>query len=308
MENNQRLFFAWSIFFATAFLFIVSVEMYYSAQKSRVPNFQYRILIDKNSIIENEERNSEAIQQEENRVDEESEFYERTKYGYLPKFSKDGVGVFDRYSTGRKVSSEKELQIAVLIDDVSKIDSAMKLSNQKITFIVPHYIDDLGNIVKIIRQNGHEFFIQMPTQSSIPVSKKETVSPFFANANIDTTLEKLFCLLASTKYAIGIANVSPTLLTKSKKDMSVIAEALARRGLAFFDFEKSNDLLQGIAQKSNLIYIRATDVLESEKSDIPKSDNKSVLMIRLTHFENFIKNLPTDIQLTPVSASVRRDQ
>ncbi|MDR1235478.1 MAG: divergent polysaccharide deacetylase family protein [Holosporaceae bacterium] len=306
MKNNRKLFFAWSIFFAAMFLFIATVEIYNGSQKSRASNFQYRILIDKNSIIENEEKNSDAAQQEEKKFDPENELYERTKYGYLPKISKDGARVFDQYSAKSEIGAKKELRIAVLVDDAGKIESAVKLTDRKVTFIVPHYIDDFEKVIKMIRENGHEFFIQMPTQSSIPSEKRESVSPFLANSDIDTTLDKLFYLLASTKYAVGLANVSPTLITKSKKDITAIASTLAQRGLAFFDLEKSNDLLQNIAQEICLLYMCATNTFESGGFDVSKLKDKDILAVRLTHFEDFVKNLPADWLLSPISASVRK--
>jgi polysaccharide deacetylase 2 family uncharacterized protein YibQ len=306
MKNNQKLFFAWGIFFIGTFLFVAAVEMYDSSGKGHASNFQYRILIDKDSIIENEEKNSDTTQQEEKKIDPETELYERTKYGYLPKISKDGTCVFDQYSAKPKIGSKKELRIAVLVDDASKIESAVKLNDQKITFIVPHYIDNLEKVIKTIRENGHEFFIQMPTQSSIPAEKKEIVSPFLANADIDTTLDKLFYLLASTKYAVGLANISPALITKSKKDMTAIASALAQRGLAFFDLEKSNDLLQSVAQKMCLLYICATNTFESSDFEISKLKDKDIFVVRLTHLEEFVKSLSADWLLSPVSVSVRK--
>ncbi|MDR1333689.1 MAG: divergent polysaccharide deacetylase family protein [Holosporaceae bacterium] len=306
MGSNRRLFFAWSIFLVAALSFIMTVEMYHNSRKERSSNFQYRILIDKSSIIENEEKNSDATKLEDKKINKESELYERTKYGYLPKISKDGICVFDEYSAHSGAGSKKELRIAVLVDDINKVETAVKLNNQKITFIVPHYIDNFESVIKIIRENGHEFFLQMPTQSSIPANKKEIVSPFLANADVSTTLDKLFYLLASTKYAIGIANISTTLLTKSKKDMTAIADSLAQRGLAFFDFENTNDFLQNIAEKSSLFYVQAAKVFEVEEVDISKLQNGDVLMIRLTCFENFVKKLTSDWLLAPISAAIRK--
>jgi hypothetical protein len=306
MRNDRKLFFAWSIFFAITILFIAAVEIFHNAKKDHPSTFQYRILIDKNSIIENEEKNFDTIHPEEKKVDMDAELYERTNYGYLPKISKDGVCVFDQYSARSETGLKKELRVAVFVDDASKIEAIKKLNNQKITFVVPHYIDNVKNIIKIIRESGHEFFIQMPTQSSIPDDKKGTVSPFLANADVDTTLDKLFYLLASAKYAVGLANTSPTLITKSKKDMTAIADVLAQRGLAFFDFEKSNDLLAEVAQKNCLLYICVTNTFESEGFDISKLKDGDVLAIRLTHLEDFTKNLSADWLLTPVSASVRK--
>jgi polysaccharide deacetylase 2 family uncharacterized protein YibQ len=282
----------------------MSVEVYHNSRKEHASSFQYRILIDKNSIIENEDKNPQSVSQEEEKPNVEAELYERTKYGYLPKISKSGVSVFNEYSASSESGSWKMVRVAVLVDDIDQTNSAVKLVSQKITFIVPHYIDNLENVVKIIRENGHEFFIQMPTQSSISANKKETVSPFLANANIDTTLDKLFYLLASTKYAIGVANVSPTLLTKSKKDMAAIAGVLAQRGLAFVDIEKSNDLLQGVAKKSSLIYIRATNAFESD--GVTKLEDGDIVVIRSTNLKSFIKILPENWLLSPVSVSVRR--
>ncbi|MDR0632511.1 MAG: divergent polysaccharide deacetylase family protein [Holosporaceae bacterium] len=300
---ERKLLSAWCVFLATTILFVAAVEVYHRFQNERSLNYQYRIIIDKNSIVETEEKTSDDIVKKD--VDSDSEFYELTKYGYLPKISKSGTGVLDKYSARLEIGSQKELRLAVLIGEGEKIDDAPNLCNQKVTFIVPHFIDHLENVVKSIREKGHEFLLQMPTQSSIPQNKRETVSPFLANAYSGDTLEKLFYLLGSTKYTLGIANVSQTLFTKSKKDMTIIGEALAKRGLVFFDLEKSNDLAKSVAEKNNLTYITAAAIFEGNDFDVSKLNNGDILAVRLEHLASLIKILPQNWRLTPISASVK---
>ncbi|MDR2158417.1 MAG: divergent polysaccharide deacetylase family protein [Holosporaceae bacterium] len=305
MKNNKKLFLAWIIFLTIAFFFIIAVEVYHNFQSERMSNYQYRILISKDSIIEIDPPNPSVSSPEEKKVDPDAKFYEQTKYGNLPKIASKGACVFDEYSAYSEISAKKELRVAILIGD-GKANLNLKLNGQRVTFILPHYIDQLESVAKAIRKSGNEFFIQIPTQSSIPANKKESVSPFLANANLNDTLEKLFYLIGSTKYALGIASVSPTLLTKSKKDITAIADALSQRGLAFLDVEKSNDLLKGISEKNGLIYINATNKFEANDFDISKLKDRDVIIIRLEQLESLMKILPSDWILTPVSASVRR--
>jgi polysaccharide deacetylase 2 family uncharacterized protein YibQ len=303
MKKNRKLFLAWSIFLASVIAFVLIMEIYHNFRHGHSLGYHYRILIDKDLIVENEDKNQESVPPKEQ--DSDTEFYEQTKYGYLPKISPKGEKVFDKYSARSEISSHMELRVVVLIDENNKASVGVKLNNQKVTFIIPCYINQLNEVVKTIRENGHEFFLQMPTQTSVPESKKETVSPFLANDNLANTQDKLFSLLASTKYALGIANISPTLFTKSLRDMAAMAERLASRGLAFFDVEKSNYLAKDVAQKSGLIYINPTFVFESADFDISKLKNGDILMIRLEHLENLMQALPKNWILTSVSASVK---
>jgi polysaccharide deacetylase 2 family uncharacterized protein YibQ len=218
--------------------------------------------------------------------------------------------VLEEYSACLEISSKKELRIGVLVDEDSGMDIAnLKLDNQKITFILPHNLNQLENIVKAIKKLGHEFFIQMPTQSSeslVSVYKKGNVSPFLANADVEDTQDNLLFLLGSTKYALGIANISPTLFTKSEKNIIVVANELLKRGLAFLDSDKSNDLLKSIAKKSGLAYINATTVFDANNFDPSNLEDKAALIVNLKHLNVLRKVLPSDWLLTPISAVVRR--
>jgi polysaccharide deacetylase 2 family uncharacterized protein YibQ len=305
MKNNKKLLFAWIGFLGILVLFVVLVEIYHHFQSERSSNYHYRILISKDSIIEIDLSSPSVSSDNEKKQEQDAKFYERTKYGYLPKVSPEGTGVFDEYAAYSEISSKKELRVAVVVED-GKVDANLKLNGQRITFILPHYIDQLESVVKAIRESGNEFFIQIPTQSSIPADKKETVSPFLANANLEDTLDRLLRLIGSTKYAIGVANVSPTLLTKSKKDITAIAQVLSQRGLAFLDVEKSNDLLKSISEKNGLIYINATNTFKAKDFNISQLKDGDVLMIRLEQLGSLMKALTPEWLLTPVSASVRR--
>jgi polysaccharide deacetylase 2 family uncharacterized protein YibQ len=309
---KRKLFFAWIIFLITVVLFLLGVEFYHNFQNEHLSSYQYRILIDKNLVVEEEEKVPDQVPVKEEHVKEEhifnpdTEFYEKTKYGYLPRVSQKGAKVFDEYSACSEISAQKELRVIIIVEDASQIDQISKLGNQKVSFVVPYYIDKLEEVIEAIRKKGHEFFLQIPTQFSIPADKKATISPFLANADQEDTLDKLFYLLGSAKYAIGIANVSPTLFTKSKRDMNIIANALIKRGIAFLDIEKSGGLLKDIAENSDLIYIHATNMYESNTFDLSKIKDREILVVQLDHLDSFLKSINSDWLLAPVSASVRK--
>ncbi|MDR0968206.1 MAG: divergent polysaccharide deacetylase family protein [Holosporaceae bacterium] len=301
---KKKLRFAWIVFLATLALFIALVAAYSRFRKERSWNYQYRILIDDSAIIETEETNTEV--ESKKTLDPDDKFYEKTKYGYLPKISADGMRPFDAYSACVEISPKKKLRVIVLADDLEEISAKLKLNNQKVTFVVPFCVDRIESAAKAIRENGHEFFIEIPTQSSVSMNKKQTASLFLANADINETLDKLFHLLASTKYAIGIANVSPTLFTKSERNMTAVVDVLTKRGLGFLDLEKSNDLLKNLAEKNDLIYINKKKIFEASGFDVSKLNDGDIVAVRLEHLNDFEKAISDDWLLTPVSASVRR--
>ncbi|MDR2646373.1 MAG: divergent polysaccharide deacetylase family protein [Holosporaceae bacterium] len=303
MKTNRKLYSAWGIFFALVALFVIIVEAYHNFCYRYAEGYHYRILIDKDTIRENDEKEQEHMPSRE--VDADNEFYEQTKYGYLPKISSSGERVFDRYAVCAETAPQKKLRVIVLVNYDDRIGVAVKLNGQKVTFIVPHHMPQLEKVVKIIRENGHEFFIQMPTQTSVAENENEVIAPFLANDNLDNTLDKLFRLISITKYALGVANTSKTLFTKSSRDMPAVAEELTKRGLAFFDVEKSNDLMTEISQNSGLIYIKPTKTFEASDFDISKLRDGDILVIRLENLETLIKKLPNNFMLTPVSAAVK---
>jgi hypothetical protein len=308
--RNRKLFSAWMIFLIAAVSFAVGVEVYSGFKKERSSNYRYRIPIDKNERPEQfAEKKEEPIPKKKAEEDRHDDFYERTAYGCLPKISRDGGCVFDRYSACSEIVSGRKLGVAVLLGEAdagnpSAVDAGLK--GQRVTFIVPHYFDRLEETVQAVRKGGHEFFIEMPLQFPGSSIGKGTIAPFLVNAEARDTLDKLFRLLASTKYALGIANVSPTLLTKSVKDMTIIAEALADRGVAFFNFEGSNDLLERVAEMTGVIHLKASAVFESDDFDISKLRDGDILLIRREHLPALMKSLPSDWVLTSVSACAGR--
>ncbi|MDR2724339.1 MAG: divergent polysaccharide deacetylase family protein [Holosporaceae bacterium] len=302
MEKNRKLFFAWIAFLVTIFLFVIITGVYHNFREKHAFGYHYRILIDKDLVVENEDKNQESIHTSE--TDSDAGFYEQTKYGYLPIITPNGKSVFDRFAARIGINTQKILRVAVLVDESNKTQISMKLNNQIMTFIIPHHINQLDDLVKMIREKGHEFFIQIPTQTSTRENKEGGISPFLANDNLENTREKLFYLLAVTKYALGIANITPTLFTKSNRDMTAVIDVLTERGAAFFDAEKSNDLIKNIARIRSLIYINPTHIYEARDFDISQLKDGDVLMIRLEHLEDLMKKLPRDWTLAPVSSSV----
>jgi polysaccharide deacetylase 2 family uncharacterized protein YibQ len=306
MGKNRKLFFAWRVFLCVIALFAIATGVYNNFRSKHSFGYHYRILVDKDLVMENDDRSQECERESEKKENPDTEFYEQTKYGYLPKISPKGESVFDKYSACATINSQKELGVIVLVDERNKSSIKTKLNNQKVTFVIPHHIDRLEDLVQTIREDGHEFFVQMPTQASVQENKESAVSPFLANDNLDNTLDKLLRLLASTKYALGVANVTTTLFTKSARDMEAVMDVLAKRGLAFFDAERSNDLVKNIAQQCNLIHICPTHIFEAPEFDITKLKDGDILMIRSEHLEDFIKNLPRNWVLISASASMRK--
>ncbi|MDR2107468.1 MAG: divergent polysaccharide deacetylase family protein [Holosporaceae bacterium] len=307
--KNKKLILAWAIFLGAAAAFVVGVEIYGNFKKERSSGYRYRIPIDGDILPEQFMEKKEDLIPEKKTEDCRKDFYERTKYGYLPKISRSGARVFDEYSACSEITSGKKLRLAVVLSENDAANPAnidAGLNGQKVTFIVPHHCDRLDEVVKTVQKGGHEFFLKIPVQFPVSIGQNRTITPFLVNAEAGDTLSKLFRLLASTKYALGIANVSPTLLTKSAKDMAIIAEALAERGVAFFDFEDSNNLPKEVAEKTGLIFISAAAVFESDDFDLSKLQDGSVLMIRREHLPNLIKILPADWTLAPISAAAKR--
>jgi len=297
MKRNRKLVFAWFIYLTTVLLFVASVEVYHHFQKEHASNYQCRILINRDLIAEPEGKSRDVVVPKK---EVKYDLYEKTSHGYIPRILTGRDSVFNRYSAVSEKSSKKKLRVAVLIEK-ENVDLSLNLNNQKITFIVPYYLNNLKDIVKTIRDNGHEFFLQIPTQLSIPADRQNSVSPFLANAETEETLDKLFYLIGSTKYALGIANTSSTLLTKSPRDIEAISNTLSQRGLAFLNTEASDDLLRTASEKNKMIYINAKI---SEDTNISRFQDKDIIMIRFELLDNLIKTLPEDWVLTPVSASV----
>ncbi len=146
--------------------------------------------------------------------------------------------------------------------------------------------------------------MQIPTQTAIPNDKKETVSPFLANTDKENLIDNLLYLLASAKYAIGIANTTSTLLTKSLKDMFVISEELSKRGLAFLDFEKASDMSKKLSEDSSFVQANVSENFLSTKdiniSEIYDGKVFAIHIERLNDFLNAILKHP-EYAVVPVS-------
>lgn len=167
-----------------------------------------------------------------------------------PKFQEDSSPVH-----AQQQQSQQKICLVVLLDaatDPSYLSNIMHrlkiFGNSKVTFIVPHYSNYLLQNVRTIIAGGHEFFLQIPTQTSVPARRQASVAPFLANMNSTELISKLHTLLASTKCAIGVANIAPTLLTKSFGVMSGIVDELVKRGLIFLDLEPSNEVMRKISE------------------------------------------------------------
>lgn len=266
----------------------------------------------------------------------EDELYEKLPCGYVPKISPDGLRVCDAYAAkysrksaekvgNQNVNDAAELCLVILLDtstepgyisNILRRLEAMDPSN-RVTFVVPHYSRYLAENVKAIVAAGHEFLLQIPTQSSVPSRMQANVSPFLANMNPVDLVNKLHELLASTKCAIGVANTTPTLLTKSAGVMSGIADELARRGLVFLDLEPANEVVRKIAgANSDFICLRVSkkfskgmNVLEDTKDSEVKNGDSGCMAVGIDDMPEFLRAI-TKIGRTavfiPVSASIKK--
>lgn len=292
MQNKVR----WLVFFGGFAAFVAGVELWHRHVQDRNSVYQCRILIDKDFSVD--ESNSD----EETRSEPIS-LYVRTKYGVLPRRQSDSSKIFNAYSA--TVDYEEDclkngyLKLAVLVQNATKenIQNIIaRFPDTKISFIVPHYVANLNRIAEIIISSGHEFFIQLPTQSSIPLDKKETVSPFLANASSNEVRDKLYYLISSAKYAIGIANTSDSLITKSAKDMEIIAKELSQRGMAFLNIEDDSDVTEEISERIELSSLRAKIF---DKSDsLNKGDS---VIANSEQLDDVMKALPEGVKFVPIS-------
>lgn len=335
-KRNRNLLIAWCIFGIFVVFFMIGTKFYYDSQKEREFSYQYRIIVDENikksaktEEIEDDislDKEKEEIQktrkkeninagktQSTNFIDEK--LYEKLDCGYVPRISPDGLRVFDAYSTQFKKDENKEklyLYLIVLLDADTDQNYLMniirRLGKNKVTFIIPQYSNNLQDVVTLIIKAGHEFFLQLPTQTSVPSKKQGIVSPFLANMSSEELINKLHLLLASSKYAIGLANTTATLLTKSSNCMSSISEELAKRGLAFLDLEKSNEIMQKIFESnSDFIYINAPQIFQKDMNYKELSEKKiiSVFIDDILTFLSEFSKQKTRI-LAPISAMVKK--
>ncbi len=320
MQDRVR----WMCFLGGVATFVVGVELWHMHVKDMDSVYQCRILIDKDFSIE------EAGPEEEVKSENIS-LYTRTNYGILPRKQSDPTKIFDAYSanvsyiTERDISKEqsekstdndtknkeknaenktqeendnKYIKLAIVVQDATK-ESVQNIINefgeQKVSFIIPYYVSDLNDIAEAIISSGNEFFLQLPTQTSIPTDKKESVSPFLANASEDEVREKLNYLVASVKYAIGVANTSESLITKSRKDMSIIARELSQRGMAFLNIKDDSEVLEDVSTRIRLLSLRA---------DLFNKDNikeKRSIIIKSEQLNDLKEALPKGMKVVPVS-------
>lgn len=319
---KNKLLKSWCIFLFFTVVFVVAVEVCHHIKKTDVL-FRCRIHPSKDLILDYvEKKNTEIAEpiqaekvvkhttQEEVKKEQPSKFsnfYEMTEYGFLPKISPDGERIFDNFSAKSEADtfSKKFVRVAVLLSEedaknIGRIISEPKVvGNCKITFIVPLYIKNLEKVANTILENGHEFFIQLPTQQCVLTNG--SITPFAANADLLETRDKLKKLLSAVKGVIGIANTNPTLFTKSERDIRVVVEELASRGLAFFDFSGSNDILRNIAAKEHMVYLSATKIFD-EKMDVVPSANE-IWLVPSYSFRNFLRKVPQDLAIGPISGA-----
>lgn len=288
---KSKLIKSWCAYIVLVVMFVAGVELYHRHHKDVNAAFKCRISVSKDLIVDAAEKKEAKPAPKKN--EKSDALYEKTKYGLLPKISMSGKKVFDTFSA--RTDAKNFVKVAVSlekesIDDVIKLLS--RLGSNKVTFIVPNYIENFKNIVSVILEHGHEIFLQLPTQNS--VTDAQNISPFSANADKKETIDKLLKLLASSTKIIGVANTSSTLLTQSAKDMEVITLELAKRGLAFFDANLPNDILNALAKKTGLIYLHA-----AEKTEKPKEF--SIYFVRFQDVNDFMKTLSEGIALAPIS-------
>jgi polysaccharide deacetylase 2 family uncharacterized protein YibQ len=336
MNRNKKLVVCWCVFLAIILTFIMVTRISYHLHREHAPNHQYRILINKDlcavdSQLEKSVADENCIDQHksssDNSIAEKSQYvaqdvklsddkcYERSNFGDIPKISSDGTRVLDVYSATSYDKSKKKICLAIIVDehvDVHTLSAAIKMLNgAKASFIIPYYVDKLMDIVEFLLGNGHEFFIQLPTQSSIPEWKKGVVSPFLANTSTKDIIDKLLCLLSSSKYAIGIANTTQTLLTKSRNDMMTITKELAKRGMAFFDVEQPNEIMKSVIEATGVVSFNASVIFETKSSmrTIELCDGQ-IFAVHMAYLDVFLSLISPhkDYAIAPVSAVLQRAQ
>ena len=339
MKKNNKLAIAWLLQIFIVVAFLITTKWYDHFRREHSSNYQYRISISKDfisapsqttgknekieaEVLENPAEQSASKSNESKKLSTNSddEFYEQTKFGFLPKITQDGRKVLDAYAgyvQNPLPNNIKKIYLAVWMDDLTKLKPENfqilinKLGDNKVTFVIPNYTENLNEISKIITENKHEFFIQLPTQSSIPDEKKNDVSPFLANANSEETISKLMYLLASVRHAIGIANTTPTLLTKSSNDMNIILSEINRRGLAFLDLETTNETIRELSQRINFSFVSTRNFIKKLENAIENPEKiyieNNVLAIHAADLDAFLTDLKNhnNFLLAPVSFLIR---
>lgn len=291
MQNKTR----WYIFFGGLVIFVGGVELWNKFSQDGDLVYQSRILIDEDFSV-GEVNNDEEVKSEK------ISLYTRTQYGVLPRKQSDPAKIFNAYSASAECKDDY-VKLAILVKDATteRIQNIIdQLSNVKVSFVIPHYVDNLNRIAEIIVSSGYEFFIQLPTQSSIPLDRKNRVSPFLANASDEEVREKLSYLISSVKYAIGVANTSESLVTKSRKDMEIILQELSQRGMAFLNIEDDSHIEEEISERIKLLALKARMF---EKSEVLKA--KDAVMITSDQLNDLKKGLPEKVTIVPMSFGVK---
>ena len=294
---KSRLGLSWGVFLGTLIVFVSGVEILHKYRNKQNVSYQCRIVIDKDLAAD------EILSKEEDSKAAKPQLYERTSYGILPKKQPDCSKIFNAYASD-VIYDPQFVKVAVIIDENSDLEKIQKIvdacGDTKVSFVIPYYLPNIKNVANAIITNGCEFFIQLPTTTSIPQDLKNKVSPFLANSNPQDLLDKLNYLISSAQYAIGIANVSETLITKSSKDMTLMMRELSQRGLAFLCIDGNDDVLGEISSSVKFINLKANAF--GKESDIKNGD---ALFVRESQFEDFIKALPKNIKCVPISFKVK---
>ena len=291
MKINLRT--VWCIFFCCFIAFVIVVEVcHYLVRDKDV--FRCRLHPSKDVIMEYIDA---QVPQEKPSDVHAKQLYEVTADGTLPRISPDGEKVLDYYAA--KSVEKNCLRVAVVLHGEQDLQKLMnKKEKKKITFIMPCNSEKLEEYARVLLENGHEFFLQLPTQQTVIASSAQHIAPFMANSN--DTRQKLLQLLAMVRGAVGVANTNPTLLTKSSKDMREIASELSSRGLAFFDFLPKSTMLQKISQEEQLVYLTATNIFDQQVSREFKEGE--AWLVSSDQVYDFFKRLPDKIVVGPITA------
>lgn len=319
MRKVNSLVVAWLLFVFAICLFFGLTYVFFKLREEHRYDYEYRVVV--NEAVIKKQQNFELPKEkpeepvlksetENSEVDLDTLLYERTELGELPRISPDGLRPCDVFAATYSVFPSKKLVHVVILVSSSDADLLPEcleaLGKNKVSFVVPAYLNDIENISKMISDSEHEFFIQLPTQSSIPIADKHKVSPILANSNPEDIINKFLKFLASTKKYIGIANISPTLLTKSTKDMEIITEQISARGLYMLDLEPTNDVLTKLSQKNNFYYL---NIGEKFDPDLTKAVNKDIV-VKLADFSKFLALIKTEgeIFIVPVSEKLKKNE
>ncbi len=294
---KNKLTVSWIIFICSLILFVSIVELLHRTKSEQLTTYQYRILIDKDLAIE------ETEPEEKNKISNIN-LYEKTIYGVLPKKQNDYMKIFNAYSSNIDYVGNY-IKIAIVLSDENSLKIKQIIENfkhTKISFIIPHYIKEIDTVINTILETGNEFFIQLPLQSSIPIDKINKVSPFLANASTQDNIDKLNYLIASAKYAIGIAIVSTSnsLFTKSKKDIELITNELSQRGMSILYTKDNDTALNSIDNKIKCLCLEA----KLFEKNISINSGESFIL-NDTQINEFLKILPENIKCVPISFKVK---